>query len=103
MELRKVTAPMGLIKSKAALIKPALRGFFVFFSLLFVLKKEHEVLKLLLVCLPVHLCVNKHPLEDFYLCNFVSESQEGKERERGREEGRLTDTRYKERKLKKFD
>lgn len=28
---------------------------------------------MLLVCLAVRLCANKHPLECFYLCNFVSE------------------------------
>lgn len=40
---------------------------------------------MLLVCLPVHLCVNKHPLEYFYLCNFVRESKEARDRERGGE------------------
>ena len=48
---------------------------------------------MLLVCLPVHLCANKHPLEYFYLCNFVSEAGRrsgGKERGADREE--LKDT-----------
>ncbi|CAB1455459.1 unnamed protein product [Pleuronectes platessa] len=38
---------------------------------------EHEEVDMLPVRLPIHLCGNKHPLEDGYLCNSVSEKQGG--------------------------
>lgn len=46
-----------------------------FFVLLFVLRQELMVFHVLLVCLPVHLCVNKRPPEYFYVCNCVTEQE----------------------------